>query len=413
MAEKTLVPETFGPLQGVRIISSGTLIAEPFAAELAAEMGAEVIQIERPVTGDATYRQLGVKIESHDGNVQVGTNWIQERRNIFCVTLDFAKPRARDIFLRLIGHAEIWMESSKAGTYAGWGLDDATLLERNPKLVIVHVSGYGQDGDPDYVGRASYDAIAQAFGGMMYQTGFPEPMPPTRAAPWIGDNITALYTLWSALAGLTYARATGRGQVIDLAQYEGIHRILGGTMMEYFMKGIVRERSGNRATAFQPLDSFRASDGWVVVGALSAVYDRLCKVIGLDPADPKWQSARVNLESVEGVEFDAILRGWISERTSAEVVRILNRAQVACCPIMSSADIAEDAHYKARGVHVEWTDEQVGPVKGVGVVPKFSATPGRIWRGSVSVGYDNQRVYGDLLGLSEKQLDSLKRDGVI
>lgn len=413
MADKTLVPESFGPLQGVRIVSSGTLIAQPFAAELAAEMGAEVIQMERPVTGDVGYRQLGVKLKSRDGGTQAATNWIQERRNVFCVTLDFSKPRARDIFLRLIDRAEIWMESSKAGTYPGWGLDDATLLGRNPRLVIIHVSGYGQDGDSDYMGRASYDIVGQAFGGMMYQTGFPDPMPPTRAAPWIGDHITALFTLWSSLAGLTYARATGRGQVIDLAQYEGIHRTLGGTMMEYFMQGIVRERSGNRATAFQPLDSFRASDGWVVVAALSAVYERLCGVIGLDPADPKWQSARVNLESVEGIEFDTILRGWIKERTSAEVVRILNQAQVACCPIMSSKDMAENAHYKARGVHVEWTDEQVGPVKGIGIVPKFKATPGKIWRGSVSVGYDNQRVYGDLLGLSEKHLDSLKRDGVI
>jgi formyl-CoA transferase len=119
------------------------------------------------------------------------------------------------------------------------------------------------------------------------------------------------------------------------------------------------------------------------------------------------------LESVEGVEFDALLRGWIGERTLSEVVRVLNEARVGCARIMSSKDIADDPHYKARGVHVEWTDEQVGPVRGTGIAPGFSATPGKVWRGSVGIGHDNQRVYGGLLGLSENELDGLKRDGVI
>lgn len=413
MADKTLMPERFGPLQGVRIVSSGTLIAQPFAATLAAEMGAEVIQIERPGIGNVGWRQTGAKLKTRYGGTEISANWIQDRRNMFCVTLDLSKPKGREIFLRLLDRAEIWMESSKPGSYSGWNLDDATILARNPKLVITHVSGYGQNGDPGYIARTSYDVVGQAFGGTMYQTGFPDPMPPTRAAPWTGDYMTGLFTLCSSLAGLTHARAIGRGQAIDLAQYEAIHRTLGGTMIEYFHQGLVRERSGNRATAFQPLDTFQASDGWVVVGALSAVYDRLCVVIGLDPAEPKWQSARVNLESVEGIEFDAILRGWIAERTISEVVRILNEAQVACSPIMSSRDMAENPQYKARAMHVEWTDEMVGPVKGIGIVPKFTATPGKVWRGSVGIGHDNQRVYGGLLGLSENEMDSLKRDGVI
>src|SRR5207245_9066026 len=108
--------------------------------------------------------------------------------------------------------------------------------------------------------------------------------------------------------------------------------------------------------------------GWVVMGALSEVYNRLLRAIGLDPADPKWQSARVNLESIEGIEFDAILRGWMAERTTTEVVRILNEAQVPCSPIMTAKDLAENPHYKARDVHVEWEDLQVGRVKGVGVI---------------------------------------------
>jgi crotonobetainyl-CoA:carnitine CoA-transferase CaiB-like acyl-CoA transferase len=413
MSNNRLVPEGFGPLQGVRIVSSGTVIAQPFAATLAAEMGAEVIQIERPEVGDAVWRTIGIRLKTRDGSPPVSTNWIQERRNMFCVTLDLSKPRGRELFLRLVERAEIWMESSKAGTYRKWNLDDQTVLERNPKLVITHVSGYGQSGDPDYVNRAAYDIVGQAFSGMMYQTGFPEPTPPTRAAPWTADYMTALYALWSSLAGLIHARETGRGQVVDVAMFEVIHHTLGSTMLDYFEGGVVRERSGNKAQGFQPLDAFQAADGCVAIAALSASFDRLCRVIGLNPEEPKWQSARVNLESVEGVEFDALLRGWIGERTVSAVVRVLNEARVGCARIMSSKDIADDPHYKARGVHVEWTDEQVGPVRGSGIAPRFSATPGKIWRGSVKLGHDNDRIYGELLGLNRTDLERLKREQVI
>lgn len=413
MAEKTLVPENFGPLQGVKIVSSGTLIAQPFAAELAAEMGAEVIQIERPAVGDVGWRNIGIRLKNLRGGPPIATTWVQERRNVFCITLDLSKPRGREIMLRPVSRADIWMESSKPGTYSKWGLDDASVWKVNPKLVITHVSGFGQSGDPDYVMRPSYDVVGQAVGGMMYQTGFPDPTPPTRAAPWTGDYITALFTLWSSLAGLVYARSAGKGQAIDLAQYEAIHKTMGGTMVEFFQEGIVRERSGNRAQGFQPLDSFQAKDGWVVLGALGDVYDRLLPVIGLDPADPKWQSARTNLESIEGIEFDAILRGWISERTVAEVVRIMAEGKIPCSPIMSAKDMAEDPQYKARQMHIEWEDLQAGRVKGIGIAPKFSLTPGKVFRGSVPIGHDNERIYGELLGIDSAELESLRRDKVI
>ena len=209
MPQDSLIPQPFGPLQGVRILSTGSLIAQPYGAALAAEMGAEVIQFERPGNGDLAWRTTGIQLEANDGGPPVATNWIQERRNVFCVTLDFANPRGRELFLKLAATADIWMESSKPGSYNRWGLDDEALWKVNPKLVITHISGYGQHGDPDYIKRASYDIVGQAFSGMMYQTGYPD-NPPTRAAPWTGDYITALYGLWSTLAALTYARAQAR-----------------------------------------------------------------------------------------------------------------------------------------------------------------------------------------------------------
>ena len=410
----SLLPEQFGPLQGVRILSTGSLIAQPYAAALAAEMGAEVIQVERPGEGDAAWRHLGMQLPTKDGRGQIATTWVQERRNELYTTLDFSTPEGKEVFLRLIKECDIWMESSKPGSYTKWGLTDEVVLQTNPTIVIAHVSGYGQSGHAEYLGRASYDMIGQAFGGLMYQTGFPDPEPPVRANPWTADYITALFCLWSSLSGYISAQRTGKGQVVDISQFESIHRLLSGTMVEYFANGFVRGRSGNKATAFQPYDAFQASDGWVVIGAVGlAVFSRVCQVIGLDPADEKWHSASSDVNSIEGIEFDALLRGWVAERTVAEVVEAMNVAQVACCPIMNSRDMADDPHYRARKLHIEWDDGQVGKVKGTGVTPLFSETPGKIWRGSVPVGHDYEAVYTRLAGLSVEQLAHLKDKGVI
>ena len=409
----SLLPRQFGPLQGMRIISSGTIIAQPFAASMAAEMGAEVIQIERPGQGDAVWRNLEFPIEGNDGTT-VAAGWVQNRRNSFHITLDLSNAKGREMFLNLIPQADIWMESSIPGAYAGWGLDDETVQNANPRLVITHVSGYGQTGHPDYLARSSYDFIGQAFGGLMNLTGFPDPEPPVKATPWTGDYITALFCLWSSLAGYIHAQRTGQGQVIDLAQYEAIHNTLAGTMVAYFELGLDRERNGNAAGMFQPYDAFQASDGWVNIAALGPGFSRLLTVIGLDLDDEKSASAANQVESPEGIEFDAVLRGWVVERTVKEVVETLNAVQVAAASIMTPKDIAEDPHYKMRNVHIEWEDVNLGrKVKGTGVIPRFSLTPGEIWRGSVPLGYDNEMVYQRLLGLSTGELDQLREQGVI
>jgi crotonobetainyl-CoA:carnitine CoA-transferase CaiB-like acyl-CoA transferase len=185
-------------------------------------------------------------------------------------------------------------------------------------------------------------------------------------------------------------------------------------MVEYFADGFVRGRSGNKATAFQPYNAFQAQDGWVVIGAVGlAVFSRVCQALGLDPNDSKWQTACADVNSIEGIEFDAILQGWVAERSVAEVVEIMNANQVASCPIMNSRDMAEDPHYRARNVHVEWEDDQAGKVKGTGITPKFSLTPGKIWRGSVPVGHDNEHIYSHFAGLTKEDLTRLKEKSVI
>lgn len=409
---ESLLPEQFGPLQGVRILSTGTIVAQPFAAALAAEMGAEVIQIERPRFGDVT-RGTGVVTKVEDG-LRFNPLWLQDRRNTFHTTLDFTSREGREMFLRLIAGVDIWMESSKAGTFAEWDLDDATVLAANPAIIITHVSGYGQTGHPDYLNRASYDPIGQAFGGTMAITGSADPEPPMTARPLAADYTTSQMCLWSSLAAYIHAQNTGKGQVIDLAQYEAVHKVMSGSMVEYFETETVPERRGNQSGRSQPFGNYHAKDGWVAIAALGTVFDRVCRVLGMDTTAAYRLEARSNPESIPGIEFDAVLRGWLEDHTVKEVVEIMNAAQIGCSAVMTTKDIAEDPHYQAREIHTEWDDLQLGrKVKGTGIIPKFSETPGKIWRGSVPLGHDNDLVYRHHLGMSDADLDRLREQGII
>lgn len=409
---ESLLTEQFGPLQGMRILSTGTVVAQPFAAALAAEMGAEVIQIEKPRIGDVT-RGVGLHNEGRDG-LPLNSLWLQDRRNTFYTTLDFTASEGKKLFLQLITGVDIWMESSKAGTYAGWGLDDATVLAANPAIVITHVSGYGQTGHPNYLNRASYDPIGQAFGGTMAITGSPDPEPPMTARPLAADYTTAQMCLWSSLAAYIYAQRTGKGQVIDLAQYEAVHKVMSGSMVEYFETGLEPDRRGNLSGRSQPFGNYPAKDGWVAIAALGSVFDRVCELLDMETTADYRLEARSNPESIPGIEFDAVLRGWLEDRTVREVVETMNAAQIGCSAVMTTKDIAEDPHYQARQVHTEWEDMQLGrKVKGTGVIPKFSESPGKIWRGSVPLGHDNDLVYRRYLGLDDGELQKLRERGII
>lgn len=378
---KALLPESFGPLQGVRVISSGVFIAQPFAAGLAAELGAEVIHVERPKVGDG----------------YPATRKAQERRNMLCVSLNLEQPAGRDLFLRLLQNAEMWFESSKPGTYDKFGLDDATVLKTNPRLVIVHVSGFGQDGDPAYVGLASYDPIGQAFGGLTAQNGFPDPAAPALLHPATLSYLTSSFIMWSSLAALLHARKTGQGQAIDIAMYEVAHKVLGGTMVEYFRNGHIRSRTGNRAPGERFSGTFKCADGWIVIAPVSDEA-RIKAALDLPPGSPVDDSA---------------IQNWTAQLPCAEVLRTLRAANIACSKVMAADDMAADPHYQARNVHIQWNDQEMGSVRGVGIVPKFSSTPGKIWRGAAAVGRDNELVYRELLGLSEAELAALAANGTI
>jgi crotonobetainyl-CoA:carnitine CoA-transferase CaiB-like acyl-CoA transferase len=411
-AAPTIVPR-FGPLEGLRIISTGCLVAQPFIGTKMAEFGAEVIHVERP--GGDTFRGLGPFLTR--GPREHGCDEAEISKNRLSMGLDVKRAHGRELLMALWKISDVWMESSAPGTLERSRITSELALAVNPSLVIVRVSTYGQYGEPDYLGRPGYDALAQAFGGMMAITGDPSG-PPQRAKTYTGDYITAL-TGWAAtMMGLWEAKKTGHGQVIDLAQYEAVAQTQGNTLPLYTGQGVSYGHTGNRAPGFQPYDTFKCLDGWVFIGAGGgSIYPRVPKFLGLDPEVYSFEACSRDAAAVnsdKGRELDRKLREYCAERTSRAVETALNKAQIGCARVFGVVDQYADRHYAAREMTVPALDRQSGvPVRVYGVVPKMSLTPGRIWRGACAVGEDTTDILSKLLGLSESEIDKLYAEEVV
>ncbi len=416
------VPE-YGPLSGIRVLTLGTLIAGPFISTLLSDYGAEVIHIERPKVGD-TYRKLGPFIKR--GEKELGAGWLNDSRNKLSVTLDIRINRselAKEILLGLVKQSDIlvenlvWLEDR-------YGITEELLFEVNPSLVIVRVSGYGNakiGGEKEKSNRAAYDLIGQAYSGWPNIIGF-EDGPPTRLALWACDYVTALMGTIGALSAYIKAKATGIGQVVDVAQYEAVARILESYYTAYINAGIVRGREGNKAKSFMPYGIYKAKDGWIAIGAFGpGVYARfikaLSKATGIDPQDYPHDKCGATPDAVaseKGRELDRILSDYIASHTVAEIEDLFNSHSVPCSRIMTPEDAKNDRHWLDRGNFVELIDEFFGEkITYFGIVPKFSKTPGKVWRGSPKLGQDTERVLKELLGYTDDDIKRFKEEGII
>lgn len=412
-----LIP-SFGPLRGIRVLSTGSIIAMPHAANMFADFGAEVIHVERPGYGD-TYRTLAPFVQ--DGERKVSCSWAQDARNRLSLSLELNMeiPESREIFLGLIKNSDIWFENLV--WLDKYGISDEMCLEINPRLVIVHVSGFGQPqfgGVPEVCERASYDMIGQCASGWTNLVGFPEPNPPSLIKPWSSDYYSALTAALAAMMAYWHVQQTGEGQVVDVAQFEANARVLSDTFVSYLSAGINRQRTGNKSPAFQPYDIFRAQDRWVAVGAFGpAVYERFVKAIGLDPTYYTWKECASSIEAVasaKGQELDRITREWIGARTAREVEEHMARHKVPCTIVVSAKDAAESEHWHARGDFVEYEDQTLGrPIKALGIIPKFSKTPGQIWRGAPALGQDTEAILTTILGYTAAEIAELRQKKII
>ena len=407
------IAPAFGPLEGIRVVGTGCLVAQPYIGTKLAEFGAEVIHVERP--GGDVFRFTAPQLTR--GPRPHGCDEAEVTKNKLSLGIDLKQARGLELLMALWKISDVWMESSMPGTLDRSGITSELALAVNPRLVIVRVSTYGQYGKEEYLGRAGYDAIAQAYGGMMNLTGDPAG-PPQRAKTYTGDYITALTGWASTIMELWEVKKTGRGQVVDLAQYEAVAQTNGNTLPLFTGEGAVYGHSGNRAPGFQPYDTFKCSDGWVYIGALGGpIYDRVPRFLGLDPAEYSYDACSKDATAVnseKGRELDRRLRDYCAAHTSLEVETALNQAKIGCARVYNTRDQYNDEHYAAREMTVPVLDRQSGvPIRVYGVVPKMSLTPGRIWRGAPSIGDDTNDILATMLGLPQTEIDGLYADQIV
>jgi crotonobetainyl-CoA:carnitine CoA-transferase CaiB-like acyl-CoA transferase len=403
----------FGPLEGIRVVSIGIIVAQPYIGTKLAEFGAEVIHVERP--GGDPYRGMAPLLTR--GPREHSCDEAEITKNKLSLGLDLKQARGIELLMALWKISDVWMESSAPGTLERAGISNELALAVNPSLVIVRVSTYGQFGQEDYLGRPGYDALAQAYGGMMSITGDPSG-PPQRAKVYTGDYLASL-TGWAAtMMALWEVKKTGRGQVIDLAQFEAVAQTQGNCMPLYTGQGATYGHTGNRAPGFQPYDTFECQDGWVFIGAFGgAIYPRVPKFLGLDPEEYSYDACSRDAAAVnsdKGKELDRRLREYCAQRTCLEVETALNNAQIGCTRVFNTQDQYADAHYQTREMTMPVLDRQSGvPIRVYGVVPKMSLTPGRIWRGAPSIGEDTTDILSKMLGFSEPDIKRVYDEKIV
>ncbi|MBS1886065.1 MAG: CoA transferase [Actinobacteria bacterium] len=394
-----------GPLAGTRVVDAATLLAGPLIATRMADFGAEVIKVEHP-RGD-TLRELGW----NDGGTSV--YWKTASRNKRCCTLDLGLLAGQELMRELARGCDVLIENFRPGTMERWGLGWETLHDLNPGLIMVRVTGFGQDGP--YSALPGFGTLAEAMSGLASVLGDrdrPPIVPPLPAA----DAITSAEGAFAVMAAL-YRRDAGEGggQLIDLSLLESMVSFMAPQVSAYDRLGLVAERDGSQAPFSSPRGVYRTSDdGWLALStSAQSVADRLFAAIGRPELaeDPRFSSTVARLEHRE--EVDGYIAEWVAVRPLAEAVDTLRDADVAAAPVYTAADVADDEHLRARGALVRVPDPEGGTVLMHNALPRLSETPGEVREAGRPLGADNDYIYGDLLGLGPDRLAELNREGVI
>lgn len=392
------------PLEDLKVVELGQLIAGPFAGKVLSEFGAEVIKVEPP-EGDPLRKWRKV----HDGT---SLWWYVQNRNKKSITVNLRMPEGQEVVRRIAQKADVVIENFRPGTLEKWGLGYDSLAANNPGLVMLRLSGFGQTGP--YRDQAGFGAIGESMGGLRYVTGFPD-RPPVRPNLSIGDALAALHGVIGVLMALHHRSANGgRGQMVDVALYEAVFNMMEGALPEFDLFGEVRERTGSNLTGIVPSNTYLTRDGQhVVIGAnADSIFKRLMNVIGREDLAGDASLADNAGRAKRADELDLAIGQWAAKHGVDEIVRTLSEAQVPGGKIYSMADIARDAQYLARDMIREVRLKDGTPLKVPGIVPKLSATPGDIeWNGP-DLGEHTLPVLA-AHGYSEVEIAGLKGRGAI
>jgi formyl-CoA transferase len=395
---------TGGPLQGIRVLELGSLIAGPFCAKTLADFGAEVVKIEPPGEGDPlrTWRRM------RNG---VSLWWHVQSRNKKSVTCDLRSPEGQEIVRRLARGCDIAIENFRPGALEKWNLGWDALSRENPKLILVRISGYGQTGP--YRGRPGFAAIAEAVGGLRYVNGFPD-RPPARPNLSLGDTLASLHGVIGALLALHHLRNGGKGQVIDVALYESVFNCMESLLPEYSAGGYVRERSGSALPGIAPSNLYPCKGGAYVLiaGNADSLFRRLMAAIGREDLRDDPALARNDGRAAQMQRIDDAIAEWTSRFSQEEVLETMETAEVPAGRIYSAADIAADPHFAARGMIRDIVAGDGEPLQVPGVIPVLSETPGEIRTSAPKLGEHTDAVLRGI-GYSAEEISELRKMRIV
>ena len=395
------------PLEGLRVVEMGSLLAGPFCGQLLGDFGAEVIKVEPPGKGDpmrawGRHRKKGRTLW-----------WPVIARNKKSVTLNLREEEGQDLARGLIAEADVLVENFRPGTMERWGLGYGELCGLNPGLVMVRVSGFGQTGP--YREQAGFGSIGEAMGGIRHVTGFPDAAPP-RTGISLGDSLAATFGALGALTALYHREAHGgRGQVVDIGIYEAVLALMESTIPEHVLTGHTRGRTGTVLPFVAPSNIYptRDEDYVLIAGNADNVFRRLAEAVGHPEwaEDEKYATHHARGENME--ELDGMISAWTKARSGEDVLRTMAEAGVPAGKVFTAAHMVEDPHYAARENVVEVEDPEIGPVPMQNVVPRLTDTPGEVrWTGP-ALGEHNDEVFGGLLGIDAEGLEGLRERGVV
>jgi crotonobetainyl-CoA:carnitine CoA-transferase CaiB-like acyl-CoA transferase len=406
------------PLEGLVVLDLTRYLAGPYCTLLLGGLGAEVIKVEPPGTGDA-YRErppFGGPKGAHlarQTDEDIGLMILHRARNKKSVTLNLRHPEGLALLRRLCATADVLVENFLPGTLDTMGLGFATLQAWNPRLVLCSISGFGQGGP--YREWRAFDPIVQAMSGISSVTGYPD-RPPVRCGASIGDTAASLYGVIGILSALRARDRTGQGDWVDVSMLDGSFFLL-ADVLEFVVAGVAPERLGNAHPGVTPFNVYRAADGWVALCAVTARdWHNVLRALGREElaADPRFDASPLSRRQ-HREEIDALVGEWVGDRTVDAAVEVLQAHDVPAGPVRGIRELLADEHLAARRMVVDLEHPVCGPmpgVKGVGVPIKFTRYPAAFDGPAPELGAHNVEVYGRL-GLDEARLETLRREGVI
>ena len=393
-----------GPLAGLKVLELGQLIAGPFAAKTLADFGADVVKIEPLGSGDPLRKWRLLK----DGT---SVWWQVQSRNKRSLALDLKAAEAQAIVRQLAAEADVLIENFRPGAMEGWGLGPDELLALNPRLVMLRISGYGQTGP--YRDKPGFGVVAEAMSGLRHLTAEPGRVP-VRVGVSIGDTLASLHGVIGILMALQERHKSGQGQVIDVALYEAVFNCMESLVPEYSAFGAVRQPAGSALPGIAPSNAYRCACGtWALIaGNGDSIFRRLMAAIGRNDLgqDPGLASNAGRVQRV--AEIDTAIGAWAAQHPVDAVLRVLEAAEVPSGKAYTVADIAADAHYRARDMLLPVALADGSHLEVPGVVPKLSRTPGGHRRNAPALGQDTDAVLREV-GLDEGQIAALRARGVI